>query len=78
MDISLKYKIIERILQINDETLLNEIKSLVGLSEGDFWNDVRAEIKQSINHAKDELDRGEGIPNSKVMAEIKDRFLNIR
>ncbi len=25
---------------------------------------------------KDEIDRGEGIPHSQVMAEIKNRFLN--
>ena len=76
MDIALKYKIVEKIVQTNDDTLLNEIKSLVGLSEGDFWNDVPHEIKKAVNRAKEELDRGEGIPHSQVMAEIKDRFLN--
>jgi len=60
---------------MNDDTLLNEIKILFGLSEGDFWNEVPEEVKQSIRQAKDELDRGEGIPHSEVMADIKDRFL---
>jgi hypothetical protein len=76
MDIALKYKIVEKIVQTNDDTLLNEIKSLVGLSEGDFWNDVPREIKKAVTQAKEELDRGEGTPHSQVMAEIKDRFLN--
>ena len=76
MDIALKYKIADKIIHTDDDTLLNEIKSLVGLSEGDFWNDVPPEIKQAIKQAKDELDRGEGIPHSQVMADIKDRFLN--
>jgi len=75
MDIALKYKIVEKIIQTNDDILLNEIKSLVGLSESDFWNEVPDEVKQAINHAKGELDRGEGLPHSIVMAEIKDRFL---
>jgi hypothetical protein len=76
MDIALKYKIVEKIIQTNDDTLLNEIKSLVGLSEGDFWNDVPAELKLAVAKAKDELDSGEGIPHAQVMAEVKSRFLN--
>jgi predicted transcriptional regulator len=76
MDIALKQKIAEKIIQSNDEILLNEIKSLVGLSENDFWDELPSEVRQAINHAKDELDRGEGIPHEEVMAEIKSRFLN--
>jgi len=76
MDITSKYKIVERIIQTDDDILLNEIKSLIGLSEGDFWNDLPTEVKQAINEAKGELDRGEGIPHSQVMADIKNRFLH--
>lgn len=75
MDVALKYKIAEKIIQSNDDELLNEIKSLVGLSEGDFWNDLPTEVKQSINKAKDELDRGEGIAHEEVMEEMRNRFL---
>jgi len=75
MDIALKYKIVEKIIQSNDEGLLNEIKSLIGLSEDDFWTELPAEIKQAVNKAKDELDRGEGIPHAQVMSEVKNRFL---
>ncbi len=74
MDIALKHKIAEKIIESNDDDLLNEIKSLVGLSEGDFWNSLPLEVKQAINKAKDELDRGEGIPHGEVMAEIRNRF----
>lgn len=76
MDNSIKYKIVEKIIQSNDESLLNEIKSLVGLSEGDFWADLPAEVKQAVDKAKGELNRGEGLPHSQVMAEVKNRFLN--
>ena len=71
-----KIKIVEKIIQSNDEGLLNEIKSLVGLSEGDFWAELPAEVKQAVNQAKGELSRGEGIPHSQLMTEVKDRFLN--
>jgi hypothetical protein len=76
MDISSKYKIVEKIIQSNDEGLLNEINALLGLSENDFWDDLPIEIKDGINQAKDQLQRGEGIPHSQVMADVKARFLN--
>ena len=75
MDNALKYKIVEKIIQSNDESLLNEIKSLVGLSEGDFWSELPEEVKQVVNKAKTELDVNQGIPHSQVMAEVKSRFL---
>jgi hypothetical protein len=75
MDISLKYKIVEKIIQSNDDGLLNEINSLLGLSEGDFWADVPVEVKQAIDKARNQLDRGEGISHDEVMSKMKARFL---
>lgn len=77
MDIALKYRIVERIIQSNDEALLNEIKSLLGLSDNDYWPGLPADIKHAIQKAKDEIDRGEGISHSSIMFEVKDRFLKI-
>ena len=76
MDIKIKNKIVEKIIQSDDEVLLNEIKSLVGLSEGDFWNELPNEVKQSVDKAKGELDHGQGINHAKFMEEVKSRFLN--
>lgn len=76
MDIALKYKILEKIIQSNDDSLLNEIKSLVGLSENDFWTELPPEVKQAVNRAKSELDRGEGISHSEVIADVKKRFMS--
>lgn len=76
MDIELKYRIVEKIVQSNDDVLLNEIKALVGLSENDFWKDLPIEVKQAIIEAKSQLDRGEGIAHDAVMLEMKKRFIN--
>lgn len=76
MDIKMKNKIVEKIIQSNDEILLNEIKSLVGLSEGDFWNELPDKVKQSVNKAKGELDGGQGSEHTKVVQKVKSRFLN--
>jgi hypothetical protein len=75
MDIALKYKIAEKIIQSDDDTMLNEIKALIGVSDGDFWNELPQEVKTAIEAAKTQLDNGEGIPHEQVMAEIKSRFL---
>jgi len=75
MDIALKYKIVEKIIQSEDEQVLNEIGSILGVPEIDFWDELPAEVKQSIDKAKAELDNGEGIPHNEVMAAARDRFL---
>lgn len=76
MDIALKYKIVEKIIQSTDDDLLNDIKSLLGLSESDFWDDLPPQIQQAIDKAKSQLDKGEGAPHAEVMAKMKARFLN--
>ncbi|PWK76503.1 hypothetical protein LX99_03369 [Mucilaginibacter oryzae] len=76
MDISVKYKMVEKIIQTQDDVILNEINSLLGLSDGDFWSDIPPLVQQAINKAKSQLDQGEGIPHEKVMEKIRSRFLN--
>ncbi|MES2277048.1 MAG: hypothetical protein V4592_13550 [Bacteroidota bacterium] len=74
MDITLKYKIVEKIIQSEDDKILNKIKSLLGVQDEDFWSVLPEHVKQSINKAKTELDNNEGIPHDQVMSEI-DRLL---
>jgi hypothetical protein len=71
----LKYKLVEKIIQSNDAILLNEIKTLMGLADEDFWLEVPTEVKNAINKAKMELDNGEGTQHDQVMAEVSNRFL---
>jgi hypothetical protein len=75
MDNAVKYKIVEKIIQSEDEIILNDIKALLGISEGDFWPELPNEVQGAINEAKSELDRGEGIPHENVMEEMRKRFL---
>ena len=74
MDASLKYKLVESIINTNDDTVLLEIQALLQINKSDFWNDLPDELKDGINEAKAELDRGEGIPHDQVMKEIKSLF----
>jgi hypothetical protein len=70
----IKYKIVEKIIQTEDEAVLNEIKALLGLSEKDFWEDLPDEVKITISNAKAELNSGEGISHAQVAAEVKARY----
>ncbi|HZX57625.1 MAG TPA: hypothetical protein VFE54_02830 [Mucilaginibacter sp.] len=75
MDIEQKYKILEKIMQSEDDVLLSEIDSLLNSSQNDFWSELPPEVKQGIDKSKSELDRGEGIPHKQVMSEVRERFL---
>jgi hypothetical protein len=41
----------------------------------DFYTQLPSKVKQDIDKAKNELDRGEGIPHQQVMSEIRKRYL---
>ncbi len=69
MDIALKYRIVETITHSQDETLLEEVASLLGLLDKDFWDDLPVEVRQATSTSKEQLDRGEGIshdPNGPI------------
>jgi hypothetical protein len=56
-----------------DNVLLNKVKAT---SQRDFWHELPEAVKQSINGAKVQLDRGEGIEHDKVMVDMKSKFLS--
>ena len=75
MDASTKFKMVEKIIATEDDALLEEVKSLLGLSEHDFWDDLNDSTKASIQRGLEQSNRGETRPHEGVMAEIKARFL---
>ena len=74
MDVSLKYKLVESIINTDDDAVLNEIQALLNIEQADFWPTLPNEVKSDIEEAKNQLDRGEGIPHHKVMQGIKNLF----
>ena len=75
MDSVLKHKMVEKIMASNDEALLEEVKQLLGLADGDFWNDLPELTKQSIQRGLEQSKKGETLPHEKMMSDIKARFL---
>ena len=75
MDVAAKYRIVEKIIQSDDDAILNEISSILGIENDDIWFELSEEVKSAINESKEQLDRGEGIPHENVMNRVKARFL---
>ncbi|MBP9925934.1 MAG: hypothetical protein KBF45_08060 [Cyclobacteriaceae bacterium] len=73
MDASTKFKMVEKIITTEDDALLEEVKSLLGLSEHDFWDELSDSTKASIQRGLEQSGRGQTMPHEEVMA--KARFL---
>ena len=75
MDIAVKYKIISKIINSKDESVLNAVKSLLNIEdEGDFWDELGTDDKAAINEGLEQLDKGQSVSHQSVRDEIKDRF----
>ena len=76
-----KMTILEKVMQVEDETLLDALKSLLdfGLKRqnrpvADFWNDLSESQKARIERSIQQLDAGEGIPHEAVMNEFRQKY----
>ncbi|WKN40739.1 hypothetical protein [Tunicatimonas pelagia] len=74
MDVATKYRIVEKIINTEDEGLLKEIDALLNLSDADFWDDLSASTKASIQRGLEDAQQGRTRPHQEVMNEIKTRF----
>ena len=74
MNSDTKYKIVERIVNTNDETLLKEIYALLDMSETDFWHDLSPSVQASIEQGLEDVRQGKTRSHQEVISEIKARF----
>jgi len=77
MTVGEKYRIVEKIIQTEDESILSEIKSLLGIdnSSADYWNTVPDTIKNTIEESLEQIKKDKVHANEEVMEDIKKRFL---
>jgi len=77
MTVGEKYRIVEKIIQTEDESILSEIKSLLGIdnSSADYWNTVPDTIKNTIEESLEQIKKDKVHANEEVMEDIKRRFL---
>lgn len=67
-----KLKLVQMILNINSETTIDKIKSLLkNDAEVDFWDELHDDVKAGVEEAIKELDEGGGIPHSEAIKMLK-------
>jgi hypothetical protein len=72
----LKYTLFRAIDTINDNKTLKDIYSFISKkTTTDFWETLTKDQKEEIEKALKELDSGAGIPNEKVMAKYKGKYV---
>lgn len=70
-----KNALIKKLIDTEEDAILDQVKAILGVDTKDFWTELPEHVKESVNQAKEELKSGHGIPHDNVMAEIKSKFL---
>lgn len=74
MKADLKYELIEKLIQNDDDLILYQIKNLLEATKIKFWDELNPKLKESIQRGLDQSKKGEGISHEEFMKEVKDRF----
>jgi hypothetical protein len=64
-----KLDIIQRIIQIQDNDLIDLIKNIIDIpdsSETDWWDQITSEEKESINRGLNDLQKGKVYPHDQI------------
>lgn len=76
MNVKEKYRIVEKIILTNDDSILEEVKDLLGIDEqGDLWNALPDSVKETIKESLKQSEAGKLHSNEEVMNDIKSRFI---
>ena len=69
-----KIALVKRLLDTNDEDVINQVKEIFESREKDFWNDLPAYVTKGIERSR--LQAGQGIltPHEQVMKKY-DKYL---
>jgi hypothetical protein len=63
-----KMELAKRLLEVEDEGLLFQIKQIFDNNEKDFWDDLPEPVKQGIVRAKQQAAEGKLTSHAEVMA----------
>jgi hypothetical protein len=75
MDITNKYKLLEKLMQTQDDALLDQVKVILTGSGKDFWEELDKKTQESILRGKAQSLAGNTRPHHQVMDEINSRFI---
>tara|TARA_Y100001949_G_C15831492_1_gene262189 strand:+ start:424 stop:657 length:234 start_codon:yes stop_codon:yes gene_type:complete len=75
VDSTIKYKIISKIINSDDEKQLQAVKSILGIKDDeDFWDELSVEDQASIDEGLNQLEKGKYVSHQSVKEEITRRF----
>jgi len=77
MDLISKYDLIEKIVQTDDETILHQIKNLLGEGEAESWESLDPELKASLKRGISQSRKGQVTAHSGVMKKVKAHYFAI-
>jgi hypothetical protein len=74
MDLVSKYDLIEKIVNTDNEVLLQQVKILLEGDGVESWDDLDPNLRASLEEGIAQSDRGEVIPHEEVMKEIRKKY----
>ena len=70
-----KLELVQMILNTERSSVLEKIESILkGEQESDWWDDLSESEKLSIEKGIEEADKGNLIPHSEIMKEVKAKY----
>jgi hypothetical protein len=75
MDLISKYDLIEKIVQTDNEQVLQQVKNLLEEEGAPSWEDLDPALKASLHRGIVQSDKKQGIPHAKAMADFKKKYL---
>ena len=74
MDLVSKYDLIEKIVNTDNEVLLQQVKTLLDEEEVESLEDLDPALKASLKRGIKQSDKGEGTPHHKMMKLIRKKY----
>jgi predicted transcriptional regulator len=71
---TVKLELMQKILETNEENILEQVKMIFEQSGQDWWDLVDDDEKAAINEGLDQLNSGQTIAHKEVMAKVKKKY----
>lgn len=71
---SKKYELIEKLVNTDDELLLEQVGALLEGNSLQIWDELNPKLKEAINRAMEQSKKGQGIPHATAMKEARARI----
>ena len=66
-----KIELAKQILNINDKSLIRQVKALLQVQKDDWYDELPDHVKQSVEKSEKQIANGEGIPHKEAMKKYK-------